>query len=157
MDESSELVVTVPSIRVDFSPIEGSVERNALQEAELKGIIDNAQRLLRKARSEATWTAYQSDWRQFEAYCKTYKLPALPTTTNTLISFLSKQAADGLAPSTIKRRLISIRVVHKGSGYPPPDDAHPRQAYGGQFFHGPLVIRAPILASRIELHIAHSD
>lgn len=122
MDEPSDLAVNVPSVRVDFSPIEGSEERNALRAAQLKGIIDNAQRLLRKARSDATWTAYQSDWRQFEAYCQTFKLPALPTTTNTLISFLSKQAADGLAPSTIKRRLISIRVVHKGSGYPPPDD-----------------------------------
>lgn len=123
MDESSDFAVNVPSIRVDFSPIEGSEERTALQATELKDIIDNAQRLVRKARSEATWTAYRSDWRQFEAYCKSYKLPALPTTTNTLISFLSKQAADGLAPSTIKRRLISIRVVHKGSGYPPPDEA----------------------------------
>lgn len=107
---------------LDFSLPLG--KRTALQEAELTGFIENAKRLIDKARASSTWTAYQSDWRQFEAYCRTYKLPALPTTTATLLSFLSSQAGDGKAPTTIQRRLITIRVVHKGAGFDPPDE-HP--------------------------------
>jgi site-specific recombinase XerD len=115
--DATALAVTT----VDFSRLEATGRRTALQEAELAAIIANAKRLRTKARSEATWKAYRSDWRQFEAYCEHYKLPALPTTTKTLASFLSSQAGQDKAPSTIQRRLISIRVVHKGSGYPPPD------------------------------------
>ena len=72
----TETKKALAAVTVDFSLQEPTGERTALEEAALKDIIDNAQRLLRRARSDATWTVYLSDWRQFEAYCEHYKLPA---------------------------------------------------------------------------------
>lgn len=92
-----------------------------LAEQRLEEHLANARRLMKKARADSTWRAYQSDWRQFEQYCNSVQLSALPAEAKTLVSFLSSQAGDRKSPSTIQRRLVAIRLVHTGAGFDRPD------------------------------------
>jgi site-specific recombinase XerD len=73
-----------------------------------------------KSRAKSTWRAYRSDWQQFEAWCQTVCLQPLPAEPETISMFVASQAADGLNPSTITRRLSAIRLVHLGAGHPSP-------------------------------------
>lgn len=83
--------------------------------------LANARRLMKKARADSTWRAYQSDWRQFEQFCDCVRLTALPASVKTLVSFLSSQASERKSPSTIQRRLVAIRLVHTCAGFERPD------------------------------------
>jgi len=91
--------------------------------ARYEDALDKARVLAKKARADSTWKAYASDWRQFEAWCDSVELPALPAAPKTVAAFLATQAGDHKSPSTIQRRLVAIRLVHTGAGYERPDDA----------------------------------
>jgi len=85
--------------------------------------LEKAQGYARASRSAATWRAYESDWRVFGAWCDAAAVSALPATPKTLAMFLSSEAADGRAPSTLQRRLAAIRLVHLAAEHPSPHDA----------------------------------
>lgn len=97
--------------------------RSALAQIELDQALQAAKRYSRKSRADSTWRAYQSDWRQFEAWCQTVALPVLPAEPDTVAMFVAAQAANGLNPSTLNRRLAAIRLVHLGAGHPSPHNA----------------------------------
>lgn len=97
--------------------------RTQLTQIELKDAFDAAQRYARKSRSDATWRAYQSDWQQFDAWCVKLNLNALLATPDTVSLFVASQAASGMSPSTLGRRLSAIRLVHLGAGHPSPHNA----------------------------------
>lgn len=84
-----------------------------------------AKHYLKRSRSEATWRAYRSDWRVFQAWCEEVDLSALPASPMTLQLFLANQAQQGLHPSTLNRRLAAIRIVHLGSNHPSPHNTLP--------------------------------
>lgn len=44
----------------------------------LAALADEAADLARGSRSRATWRAYESDWREFQAWCAGYKVAAPP-------------------------------------------------------------------------------
>jgi site-specific recombinase XerD len=77
----------------------------------------------RSSRSVATWRAYESDWKTFNAWCQAVDRPALPATSTTVALFLAAQATLGIAPSTLGRRLAAIRLMHVGAKFPSPHDA----------------------------------
>jgi len=97
--------------------------RSALAQLELDQALNAARRYSRKSRADSTWRAYRSDWRQFEAWCQTVALPSLPADPDTVAMFVASQAADGLNPSTLNRRLAAIRLVHLGAGHASPHNA----------------------------------
>lgn len=97
--------------------------RSALAQLELDHALQAARRYSRKSRADSTWRAYRNDWRQFEAWCQTVALPSLPADPDTVAMFVASQAASGLNPSTLNRRLAAIRLVHLGSGHPSPHNA----------------------------------
>ena len=97
--------------------------RSALAQLELDQALDAARRYSRKSRADSTWRAYRSDWRQFEGWCQTVALPSLPADPDTVAMFVASQAADGLNPSTLNRRLAAIRLVHLGAGHASPHNA----------------------------------
>ena len=74
-----------------------------------------------RSRAESTWRAYEGDWRQFSAWCAAACLTPLPAEPRTVARFLAVQASpsadrpDGLAPSTLRRRLAAIRLMHLGA------------------------------------------
>ena len=44
----------------------------------------------------------------------------MPAEPETVAMFVASQAARGLSPSTLMRRLAAIRLVHLGAGHPSP-------------------------------------
>ncbi|HFD86143.1 MAG TPA: integrase, partial [Gammaproteobacteria bacterium] len=96
------------------------IHQKQLAQQELDSAWNSARRYAQKSRSENTWRAYQNDWQQFEAWCLKLNLRVLPAEPETVAMFIASQAADGLNPSTLTRRLAAIRMVHLGAGYPSP-------------------------------------
>ena len=47
---------------------------------------------LMQSKSPATWRAYVSDWRWFEAWCASAGLQSLPADANTVMLFISAEA-----------------------------------------------------------------
>jgi integrase len=87
---------------------------------QLATLVDVAQAYARMARSPRTVRAYASDWRHFSAWCAERGVERLPATLETLVSYVADQAASGLRPSTIGRRLVSIDREHRVQNLPPP-------------------------------------
>lgn len=97
-----------------------TVPGKALAKRELERAFTEARRYAKKSRAKSTWRAYENDWAQFEAWCQTVALDALPAEPDTVAMFVASQAANGLSPSTITRRLAAIRLVHLGANHPSP-------------------------------------
>lgn len=79
-----------------------------------------ARKYARMSRAKSTWRAYFSDWQQFESWCGAVGLMTLPAKPETIAMFVASQAAGGLSPSTLTRRLAAIRLIHLGAGHPSP-------------------------------------
>lgn len=101
---------------------DSSAARSPLAQSKLEDALAEARALASKSRADSTWAAYASDWRQFEKYCTSLELRALPCSTETLAAFLASQAADKKSPSTIQRRLVAIRLVHTSQNFARPDE-----------------------------------
>lgn len=97
-----------------------TLSKTQLAQVELQNAFSAAKRYAKKSRADSTWRAYENDWRQFEAWCTKVELPPLPADPDTVAMFVASQAADGLNPSTLDRRLAAIRLVHLGAGYASP-------------------------------------
>lgn len=97
--------------------------RNHLAQVELENALRAATRYAAHSRSANTWRAYKSDWRIFEDWCRSVNLASLPAEPETVAMFVAAQADQGLSPSTLRRRLAAIQLVHFGAGHPSPHRA----------------------------------
>ncbi len=95
----------------------------ALAQTEREDALDAARHYAQKSKAASTWRAYASDWRIFEQWCDAAELVALPADPHTVCLFLARQAARGIQPATLRRRLAAIRMVHRGANLPSPHDA----------------------------------
>jgi len=89
------------------------------------------------ARAPATLRAYAADWRLFSAWCVAHGVDALPATPHTVALFLADLPGR---PSTLRRKLAAIAVMHRAAGHDSPTD------------HG--VVRATFAGIRRERGIA---
>lgn len=80
-----------------------------LMAEKVKGYIANA-------KSENTKKAYQSDWKDFETWCKSSGLNFLPASPITIAAYLSDKASS-LKVASLERRLVAIRQAHAMAGY----------------------------------------
>lgn len=94
----------------------------ALPEAQRTALLA-ARRYAEKSRADSTWRAYRSDWKRFLDWCNRAEVTALPATPQTVAMFIASEASRGLSPTTIKRRLSAIRIVHLGMEHPSPHDS----------------------------------
>lgn len=97
-----------------------TVPGQALAADERRRAFDEARRYARNSRSARTWRAYKYDWSIFETWCQTITLEPLTADPDTIAMFVASQAADGLSPSTLTRRLAAIRLMHLGAGHASP-------------------------------------
>lgn len=97
--------------------------KNQLAQIELENALRAATRYAENSRSPNTWRAYQSDWRIYEAWCRSVDLESLPAEPETVAMFIAAQADTGLSPSTLRRRLAAIQLVHFGAGHASPHRA----------------------------------
>lgn len=65
----------------------------------------------------STKKAYRSDWKDFEAWCRSRNAIALPAGVETVVFYLSDLATRGFKISTLKRRLATIAVAHRAKGF----------------------------------------
>ncbi len=71
---------------------------------------------LRQSKSSNTLRAYQSDYKDFAAFCVKNGFGSMPTEPKILALYLTHLSSD-CKFSTLKRRIASISVVHKLKGH----------------------------------------
>jgi len=75
----------------------------------------------RAARAASTLRGYQSDWREFSAWCAQHGLlEPLPSAPATISGYLSDLAQAGAKVGTMSRRLSAIRFAHQLADQPDP-------------------------------------
>jgi len=82
----------------------------------IKSLENETLKNIRLSKAQNTLRAYKSDFQDFVAFCNINdltSLPAEPKTVTLYITHLSKN----LKTSTLKRRLVSISVIHKAKGF----------------------------------------
>lgn len=81
-----------------------------------------AVRYVEAAKAPSTLRAYRSDWRIWRRWCAERDLKPLPSDGKAVAVFAAAQAAAGLRPATIHRRLAAIRHHHVEGGYASPTE-----------------------------------
>jgi len=81
---------------------------------------EGARRFAQAARSASTQKAYRSDWADFEAWCLSHQLQALPATPDSVALYLTHLTQRGLKVSTIERRLATLSQAHQLVGHDSP-------------------------------------
>ena len=82
--------------------------------------LEIAKDFARASKATATRRVYQKDFARFTAWCAERHLPAIPAAPETVAAFLAAEAARGIKPATIGRRVAAIRYAHKLAGYDDP-------------------------------------
>ena len=89
----------------------------------MKDIITNIKQLeqstfdnLRNSKSKNTSRAYNADYKDFVMFCKKYNLPYMPSNPKTITLYLT-HLGENFKYSTIKRRLSTIKIMHKFKGF----------------------------------------
>ncbi len=80
---------------------------------------DRARAYAEAARAPATLRAYATDWRAFTAWCTAHGVDALPATPHTVALFLADLQGR---PSTLRRKLAAIAVMHRAAGHDSPTE-----------------------------------
>jgi site-specific recombinase XerD len=72
---------------------------------------------LKSSKSENTIRAYKSDFNDFGLFCAQNGFKSLPTEPKIVSLYLTHLSTKGCKMSTLKRRLVSIGVIHKLKGH----------------------------------------
>lgn len=94
-------------------PGQPEAELDARDEETLRGY-------LRAALSDNTRAAYQTDLRQFEAWCRERGRRFLPASAKTVAAWAASLAEAGMAYATIQRKLSAISSVHTAASLQSP-------------------------------------
>ena len=91
---------------------------------DLKTIQEETLLNLKASKANNTLRAYKSDFHDFGLFCVKNGFKSLPSNPKTVSLYLTYLATKDMKISTIKRRLVSIAVVHKMKGHY-LDNKHP--------------------------------
>tara|TARA_B100001027_G_scaffold146880_1_gene102631 strand:+ start:309 stop:1262 length:954 start_codon:yes stop_codon:yes gene_type:complete len=83
---------------------------------ELKSLHESTLNNLKSSRANNTLRAYKSDFKDFEAFCYKHSLNSLPSEPKIISLYLTHLSKNSKI-STLRRRLVSISMVHKLKGY----------------------------------------
>ncbi len=72
------------------------------------------------SKAPATERAYAADWRDFRAFTASIGRDALPSDPETVALYVADLAARGRRPATIARKLATVGIYHKASGFESP-------------------------------------
>ena len=72
---------------------------------------------LKSSKAANTLRAYKSDYKDFSLFCIKHGLQAMPSNPNTVSIYLTNLSKSEAKISTLRRRLVSISVVHKLRGH----------------------------------------
>jgi len=82
--------------------------------------LEIAKDFARASKATATRRVYQKDFARFTAWCDQRRIPPIPAAPETVAAFLAAEAARGIKPATIGRRVAAIRYAHKLAGCDDP-------------------------------------
>jgi len=82
--------------------------------------LEIAKNFARASKAAATRRVYQKDFARFTAWCDQRRIPPIPAAPETVAAFLAAEAARGIKPATIGRRVAAIRYAHKLAGCDDP-------------------------------------
>lgn len=128
------------------------------QLAVISDLDDLAKSYMQQALSSSTRKLYISDFRRFAGWCESVNLTTLPATSGTVARFLAAEAASGIRPATLVRRLAAIRMAHEAKGYPSPTQHAGVKAVlkGIRREKGSAQRKkAPATAERMQMMVAH--
>ena len=83
---------------------------------ELKSLHEETLNNLKSSKATNTLRAYKSDFKDFGAFCVKHGLNSLPTDPKIVSLYLTNLSKNSKI-STLKRRLVSISMVHKLKGH----------------------------------------
>jgi site-specific recombinase XerD len=81
--------------------------------------LDQVREFIRASKAANTLRGYQSDWRQFIAWCEAHGLQPLPASAETVAAFIA-ECAGRLKVGSVQRRLNAIAEAHKAVGSESP-------------------------------------
>ncbi len=84
---------------------------------DIKVLQDETLKNLNSSKSSNTVRAYKSDFQDFGLFCLKNSFKNLPTEPKIISLYLTYLSSKGIKISTIKRRLVSIGVIHKMKGH----------------------------------------
>ena len=84
---------------------------------DLKALQEETLKNLKSSKALNTVRAYKSDFKDFGLFCIKNGLKNLPTDPKIVSLYLTFLSSKNVIVSTIKRRLVSIGVIHKMKGY----------------------------------------
>lgn len=84
---------------------------------DLKTIQEETLLNLKASKATNTIRAYKSDFHDFGLFCVKNGFDSLPSNPKTVSLYLTYLSTNNIKISTIKRRLVSIGVVHKTKGF----------------------------------------
>lgn len=90
---------------------------------ELVDGLDSIREYLSAEKAPATRRAYESDFADFETWCRQAAAPSLPAAPLEVARYLVSLADRGFRPSTIVRRCAAIRDAHRARSLEPPTNA----------------------------------
>ena len=82
----------------------------------LKSLHEATLNNLKNSKANNTLRAYKSDFKDFEIFCSKHGLSALPTEPKIVSLYLTHLSKNSKI-STLRRRLVSISMVHKLKGH----------------------------------------
>jgi len=84
---------------------------------DIKALQEETLLNLKNSKANNTVRAYKSDFNDFGLFCAQNGFKSLPTTPDTISLYLSYLSSKDIKVSTLKRRLVSIKVLHKLKGH----------------------------------------
>ena len=84
---------------------------------DIKALQDQTLNNLKSSKASNTIRAYRSDFKDFSAFCAKNSLKSLPTDSKIVALYITYLSSKGAKISTLKRRLVSLGVIHKLKGH----------------------------------------
>ena len=84
---------------------------------DIKTLQDETLKNLRSSKAQNTVRAYKSDFHDFGLFCSKNRFKTIPTEPKIISLYLTYLSSKGVKISTIKRRIVSISVIHKMKGH----------------------------------------
>ena len=85
--------------------------------SDLKALQEETLLNLKSSKAINTIRAYKSDFRDFELFCVKNGFKSIPTDPKVVSLYLTHLSTKDVKMSTLKRRLVSIGVIHKIKGH----------------------------------------
>ncbi len=84
---------------------------------DLKSLKNETLLNLKNSKANNTIRAYKSDYQDFNLFCIKNNFKSMPSEPSIVSLYITYLSFKGLKMSTLKRRIVSIGVIHKFKGY----------------------------------------